>query len=74
MADGPRALIDSGRTGVLVAGESAIALAAGIEACCGRPAQAAAMVEAARRRYEAAFSEARVVQRWRDFLGRVEQA
>jgi glycosyltransferase involved in cell wall biosynthesis len=73
MAEGPRALIDSGRTGVLVAQESAIALAAGIEGVLKNPGQSAAMVEAARRRYEADFSEAAVIAQWRDFLGRVEK-
>ncbi len=74
MAEGPRALIESGRTGVLVAGESAIALAAGIEGVLSRPVQAAAMVQAARQRYEQDFSEPAVVARWREFLGRVEHA
>ena len=74
MADGPRALIESGRTGVLVAGESAIALAAGIEGVLGRPAQAGALARAARRHFEQDFAEAAVVTRWRDFLARVETA
>ena len=74
MADGPRELIDSGRTGVLVAGESAIALAAGIESVLARPAQAAAMARAARARFESAHAEAPVLARWRHFLARVEKA
>jgi len=74
MAEGPRALIESGRTGVLVAQESAIALAAGIEGVLKNPAQSAAMVAAARRRYEAAYSEQAVMTLWREFLGRVEKA
>ncbi len=74
IAEGPRALIESGRTGVLVAGDSAIALAAGIESVLQRPAQAAAMAEAARARYEADFAEAPVVARWRDFLASVRPA
>jgi glycosyltransferase involved in cell wall biosynthesis len=73
MAEGPRALIESGRTGVLVAQESAIALAAGIEGVLNNPGQSAAMVEAARRRYEADYSEAAVMAQWRAFLGRVEK-
>lgn len=73
MAEGPRALIESGRTGVLVAGESAIALAAGIEGVLNRPTQAQAMAAAARAQYEAAFSETVVVASWRDFLGSVEK-
>ena len=74
MAEGPRELIESGRTGVLVAQESAIALAAGIEGVLHNPVQSAAMVQAARARYEEAFSEGAVMARWRDFLCRVEKA
>jgi glycosyltransferase involved in cell wall biosynthesis len=74
MAEGPRALIESGRNGVLVAQESAVALAAGIEGVLKTPGQSAAMVEAARRRYEADYSEAAVMAQWRDFLGRAEKA
>ena len=74
MADGPRELIESGRTGVLVATESAIALAAGIEGVLTRPAQSAAIVAAARACYEARFAEGAVVGRWREFLGGVEKA
>jgi glycosyltransferase involved in cell wall biosynthesis len=69
MAEGPRELIQSGRTGVLVAQESAIALAAGIEGILGNPSLADAMVEAARQRYEEAYSEAAVISQWRGFLG-----
>lgn len=74
MAEGPRALIESGRTGVLVAQESAIALAAGIEGVLKNPGQSAAMVAAARRRYEVDYSEAAVMAQWRNFLERVEKA
>jgi len=73
MAEGPRSLIESGRNGVLVARESAIALAAGIEGVLNNPGRSAAMVEAARRRFEADFCEAAVLAQWRDFLGRVEK-
>ncbi len=73
MAEGPRELIEPGRTGVLVAQESAIALAAGIEGVLGNPAQTAAMVRAARTRYEAAFSERAVMAQWRDFLHTVDK-
>jgi glycosyltransferase involved in cell wall biosynthesis len=73
MAEGPRELIDAGRTGVLVAQESAIALAAGIEGVLRNPAQSAAMVQAARVRYEEMFSEHAVIARWRDFLQHVEK-
>ncbi len=74
MADGPRELIESGRTGVLVAGESAIALAAGIEGILQRPGQASAMALAGRARFEAVHAEAPVLARWRRFLGAVEKA
>ncbi len=74
MAEGPRELIEPGRTGVLVAQESAIALAAGIEGVLHNAPQSAAMVAAARARYEAEFSEIAVIGRWRDFLVRVEKA
>ncbi len=74
MAEGPRELIESGRTGVLVAGESAIALAAGIEGVLQRRSQAEAMVEAARARFEAVHAEAPVLARWRHFLATVERA
>jgi glycosyltransferase involved in cell wall biosynthesis len=73
MAEGPRALIESGRTGVLVAQESAIALAAGIEGVLKNSGQSAAMVEAGRRRYEADYSARAVMGQWRNFLGRVEK-
>ncbi len=71
MADGPRELIESGRTGVLVASESAIALAAGLEGVLTRPAQADVMAKAARQRWEENFSEPAVITRWRDFLTRI---
>ena len=73
MADGPRELIESGRTGVLVAGESAIALAAGIEGVLQRRAQTTAMVAAARAQFEMAHAEAPVLARWREFLATVEK-
>jgi glycosyltransferase involved in cell wall biosynthesis len=73
MSEGPRELIEAGRTGVLVALESAIALAAGIEGVLRNPALSAAMVQAGRLRYEDMFSEAAVVARWRSFLQHVEK-
>ena len=74
MADGPRVLIESGRTGVLVAGESAIALAAGIEGVLQRPAQADAMAAAARARFDTVHAEAPVMARWREVLAGLEKA
>jgi glycosyltransferase involved in cell wall biosynthesis len=73
MAEGPRELIEAGRTGVLVAQESAIALAAGIEGVVRNPVLSAAMVKAARLRYEEMFSEQAVIKRWRAFLQHVEK-
>jgi glycosyltransferase involved in cell wall biosynthesis len=73
MADGPRELIESGRTGVLVAQDSAIALAAGLEGVLRNPAQSAAMVAGARARYDATFAEAVVIARWQHFLATVEK-
>jgi glycosyltransferase involved in cell wall biosynthesis len=73
MAEGPRQLIESGRTGVLVAQESAIALAAGLEGVLQNPGQTAAMVKAARQRYEETYSEPSVIARWQEFLGTVEK-
>jgi len=74
MAAGPRGLIESGRTGVLVAQESAIALAAGIEGVLRNPAQATSMVRAARQGFEASFSEHAVTALWRRFLTEVDKA
>ena len=73
MAEGPRELIEAGRTGVLVAQESAIALAAGIEGVVRNATLSAAMVQAARLRYEEMFSEIAVIKRWRAFLQHVEK-
>ena len=74
MAAGPMELIESGRTGVLVALESGIALAAGIEAMIGNPAMAASMAWAGRARWEQAFAPKPVTAKWRTFLGSVERA
>jgi glycosyltransferase involved in cell wall biosynthesis len=74
MAEGPMQLIETGKTGVLVARESAIALAAGIEGVLQNPARAAAMADAARARYDASFAEKSVTKAWHDFLSGVEKA
>jgi glycosyltransferase involved in cell wall biosynthesis len=73
MAAGPMELIEPGRTGVLVAMESGIALAAGIEAVLGNPGMAATLARAGRARWEQDFAPAQVVARWREFLGSVER-
>ena len=74
MAEGPSALIETGRTGILVAPESAIALAAGIEGVLGNPAMAKSLVDEGRRAWELSFSEAAVVGQWITFLTTVEKA
>jgi glycosyltransferase involved in cell wall biosynthesis len=74
MAAGPMELIEPGRTGVLVALESGIALAAGIEAVLSNPAMAATLARAGRARWERDFAPASVVGKWRAFLGSVERA
>ena len=73
MAEGPSALIETGRTGVLVAPESGIALAAGIDSVLQNPAMAATLGQAGRKAWEASFSEAAVLAQWRSFLERVEK-
>jgi glycosyltransferase involved in cell wall biosynthesis len=73
MAAGPLELIEPGRNGVLVALDSGIALAAGIEAVLGNPAMAAALAQAGRTRWEQGFAPAAVIAKWRGFLGSVER-
>jgi glycosyltransferase involved in cell wall biosynthesis len=73
MAAGPLELIEPGRNGVLVALDSGIALAAGIEAVLGNPAMAAALAQAGRARWEQEFAPAAVIAKWRAFLGKVER-
>ncbi len=74
MAEGPMQLIETGRTGVLVARESAIALAAGIEGILQNPARAASMADAARQRYDELYAEKSVTAAWREFLSGVEKS
>jgi glycosyltransferase involved in cell wall biosynthesis len=72
-ADGPRELITPGRDGMLVPAEDPKALAGAIGSLLDDPARAAALAEAGRLRYEAAYAEAPVVARWRQFLATVEK-
>ena len=74
MSAGPMELIEPGRTGVLVALESGIALAAGIEAVIGNAAMADAMARAGRLRWERDFAPDAVTAKWRNFLAGVERA
>jgi glycosyltransferase involved in cell wall biosynthesis len=73
-ADGPRELITPGRDGVLVPQEDPGALASALGDLLDDPARSSALAEAGRLRYEAAFAEAQVVSRWRQFLATVEKA
>ncbi len=72
-SDGPRALIEAGRNGVLVPVDSGVALAAGIEGVLGNPAQAAAMAAAGRADFEARHGERAVLGAWRHFLDTIEK-
>lgn len=71
MAAGPLELIETGRTGVLVAPESGIALAAGIEGVLANLPMSQAIARAGRARWEQAFAPEAVLARWRAFLGDV---
>lgn len=68
MADGPMELITSGRNGILVPIDSAIALAAGIEGILDDTPRAQAMAQAGRAMYDAQFTEAAVLAAWRTTL------
>ena len=72
-SDGPRLLIDPGRTGVLVPVDSGVALAAGVEGVLADPVRAAAMAQAGRAMFEATYAEAAVLAEWRRFLSSVEK-
>lgn len=63
-ADGPRAFVDDGRTGLLVPIDEAPALAEAIARVLDRPALAESLVEAGHRRYLEDFTEAACVARY----------
>jgi hypothetical protein len=67
-ADGPREVIEHGRTGLLVTIGDAAALAGAITGLLRDPARAAALGAAGRAEYEAHHAEAPVLDRWRLFL------
>ncbi len=75
-SDGPRGLIRDGENGLLVPlpaepGGGPAALAAAIEALCEDPMLRRRLGQAGRRAYEARFTEAAVVARYRDFFDRL---
>lgn len=70
-AQGPSELIRDGETGVLVPPESPAALAAAIGALLENPERRAALGEAGRAAYLAAFAEGPVLARWQGFLREV---
>ena len=72
-AEGPRELIASGRTGLLVPLDDPAALADALATVLEDKSRAAALAEAGRARYEACFAEAPVVALWRRFLASVEK-
>ena len=74
MAEGPAWLLDQGRRGILVAVESAVALAAGIEGMLGDPVMAARFAQAGRACYSEQFAEQVVVARWQAFCRDVQKA
>lgn len=73
-ADGPAELVRDGADGLVVPQEDPAALAAAIGRMLGDAGLAAGLAAAGRKRFEQEFGKAAVVDRWRDFLGRVERA
>ncbi len=67
-ADGPREVIEDGRTGLLVPVGDDAALAGAIAGLLGDPARAASIAAAGRAAFEAHHAEAPVLARWRLFL------
>jgi glycosyltransferase involved in cell wall biosynthesis len=72
-SQGPSELITDGMDGMLVAKEDPAALARALENVLTNRAFASSLAQAGRVRYEAAFAEAPVLARWRQFLGTVEK-
>ena len=75
-SDGPAGLIQDGESGILVPlpgsrGGGSQALAQAIERVCADPALRAKLGEAGRRAYEASFTEAAIVGRYRAFFDEV---
>lgn len=70
-SDGPRALISSGETGLIVPLEDAPAIASAVRTIIDNPAMAQRMVEAGRLAYEAEFTERAVVARYLSLFEKV---
>ncbi|MEX0758711.1 MAG: glycosyltransferase, partial [Tistlia sp.] len=70
-ADGPRAFVEDGRTGLLVPIDDAAALAAAIGRLLDDPGLAESLAEAGHRRYLAEFTEAACVARYRALFERL---
>jgi len=73
LSDGPRALVEDGRTGRLVPIEDPAALAEAIASLLEDPAATAHLAAAGRAEYEAVHAEAAVVARWRAALLQMEK-
>jgi glycosyltransferase involved in cell wall biosynthesis len=68
---GPRALIEDGKTGLLVPVDDASALAAAMTRVVRDPALRRRLADAGRAAYEAEFTEALIVRRYREFFAAV---
>lgn len=73
-AQGPSELIANGENGLLVPRERPDALARAVASLLAAPARTALLAAAGRAAYQAEFTEAVVVRRWRDFLHQVTEA
>jgi len=71
MSDGPKTLISSEADGLLVPVDDAPALAAAMTRLAGDTVLRASLAEGGRKAYEADFTEAAVVARYRDLFARV---
>jgi glycosyltransferase involved in cell wall biosynthesis len=72
-AQGPAELLVPGRDGLLVPREDAASLAGALGTVLRDPASGRSLAAAGRARFEAAFAEAPVLARWRNFLATVEK-
>lgn len=70
-ASGPAELIADGQDGVVTPLEDPDALAGAIGSLLGEPARRGALIAAGRRRFEAEFAQATVLDQWRSFLARI---